>query len=155
MSSAVLVTGSSSGIGGAVVQRLVRVPRLTVFASARRMSSIADLGEAGARLLELDVTDEVSMRAAVDAVEAARGAVGILVNNAGFGAYGTIEETDLDLVRGQFETNVFGLARLTQLVLPGMRAAGGGRIVNIGSMGAGWRFRWRVRTTRPSMRWRR
>ncbi|MGH3944021.1 MAG: SDR family NAD(P)-dependent oxidoreductase [Pseudonocardiaceae bacterium] len=83
----------------------------------------------------MDVTDEKSMRAAVDAVEAKHGAVGALVNNAGYGEYGTIEETCLDGARRQFEANVFGLARMTQLVLPGMRAAGRGRIVNIGSMG--------------------
>jgi len=75
------------------------------------------------------------MRAAVKAVEAEHGAVGALVNNAGYGEYGTVEETDLDAVRRQFETNVFGLARMTQLVLPGMRTAGRGRIVNISSMG--------------------
>ena len=75
------------------------------------------------------------MAAAVHDVEAAHGSVGTLVNNAGYGEYGTVEETDLDKVRAMFETNVFGLARMCQLVLPGMRAAGTGRIVNIGSMG--------------------
>ncbi|MBM0258651.1 SDR family NAD(P)-dependent oxidoreductase, partial [Micromonospora sp. 4G55] len=88
-----------------------------------------------ARLLPLDVTDEESMRAAVTAVEAAHGQVDVLVNNAGYGEYGPIEEAPLDRVRAQFETNVFGLSRLTQLVLPGMRRAGRGRIVNVSSMG--------------------
>jgi NAD(P)-dependent dehydrogenase (short-subunit alcohol dehydrogenase family) len=135
MTTAVLITGTSSGIGRAAAQRLSRHPDLTVYATARRAEIIADLAEAGACILALDVTDEKSMRAAVDAVEAKHGAVGALVNNAGYGEYGTIEETSLDGVRRQFETNVFGLARMTQLVLPGMRAAGRGRIVNIGSMG--------------------
>lgn len=75
------------------------------------------------------------MRAVVATIQAEHGAVGALVNNAGYGLYGTVEETDLDAVRAQFETNLFGLARMTQLVLPGMRAAGSGRIVNVGSMG--------------------
>ncbi|HEX2263931.1 MAG TPA: oxidoreductase [Pseudonocardiaceae bacterium] len=135
MTTAVLITGASSGIGHATAQRLSRHPDLTVYATARRTEAIADLAKAGACILALDVTDEKSMRAAVVAVEADHGAVGALVNNAGYGEYGTIEETSLDRVRRQFETNVFGLARITQLVLPGMRAAGRGRIINIGSMG--------------------
>ncbi|MCF6523805.1 SDR family NAD(P)-dependent oxidoreductase [Streptomyces sp. JJ36] len=135
MTVPVLITGTSSGIGRATALRLARRPGLTVHATARRPEQIADLEESGVRTLALDVTDETSMRAAVEEVERAHGAVGVLVNNAGYGEYGTIEETALDAVRRQFETNVFGLARLTQLVLPGMRAAGAGRIVNIGSMG--------------------
>ncbi|GAA2757746.1 oxidoreductase [Actinopolymorpha rutila] len=133
--TAVLITGTSSGIGRAAALRLARRPDLTVYATARRTDSIADLAAAGAHVLALDVTDEASMRAAVEEVEAAHGFVGALVNNAGYGAYGTVEETDLDAVRRQFETNVFGLARMAQLVLPGMRRAGRGRIVNVGSMG--------------------
>jgi short-subunit dehydrogenase len=135
MTTAVLITGTSSGIGRAVAQRLCHHPNLTVYASARRTEAITDLADAGACILALDVTDEKSMRAVVKSVESKHGAVGALVNNAGYGQYGTIEETDLDEVRRQFETNVFGLARITQLVLPEMRAAGRGRIVNIGSMG--------------------
>ncbi|MFE3449085.1 oxidoreductase [Nonomuraea sp. NPDC059194] len=135
MTTAVLITGASSGIGRAAARRLVGTPGLTVYATARRTEAIADLAGTGARILALDVTDEESMRAAVEAVEAECGAVGGLVNNAGYGEYGTIEEASLAQVRRQFETNVFGLARMTQLVLPGMRAAGRGRIVNIGSMG--------------------
>src|SRR5207302_8923943 len=83
----------------------------------------------------LDVTSEAPMRDAVAAVEAAEGAVGVLVNNAGYGLHGAVEEADLADVRRQFETNVFGLARLTQLVLPGMRRQGWGRIINVSSMG--------------------
>ncbi|MGH3309144.1 MAG: oxidoreductase [Streptomyces sp.] len=135
MTTAVLITGTSSGIGRATALRLARHSGLTVYATARRTEAIADLAEAGARVLALDVTDERSMRAAVEAVEAEHGAVGALVNNAGYGEYGTVEETNLDGVRRQFETNVFGLARMTQLVLPGMRTEGRGRIVNVGSMG--------------------
>ncbi|MFD6416232.1 oxidoreductase [Streptomyces sp. NPDC060194] len=133
--TAVLITGTSTGIGRITAERLARRPDLTVYATARRVESIADLTRSGARVLPLDVTDEESMRAAVAAVEAEHGTVGALVNNAGYGQYGTVEETDLDAVRRQFETNVFGLSRMAQLVMPAMRAHGGGRIVNVGSMG--------------------
>jgi NAD(P)-dependent dehydrogenase (short-subunit alcohol dehydrogenase family) len=133
--TAVLITGCSSGIGRAAALRLARRRDLTVYATARRLESIADLTAAGCRTLALDVTDEASRVAAVRAVEEAHGSVGVLVNNAGYGEYGTIEETSLDRVRAQFETNVFGLARLIQLVLPAMRSAGYGRIVNVSSMG--------------------
>ena len=136
----VLVTGCSSGIGRASVVALTQSGRFTVYATARRPDSIADLERTGARILPLDVTDEQSMIAAVDAVTAEHGAVWGLVNNAGYGEYGSVEEADLDRVRTMFETNVFGLSRLTQLVLPGMRAQRSGRIVNVGSMGGRMTF---------------
>lgn len=138
---AVLVTGCSSGIGAATADFLVKAGH-TVYATARRTETLSELEAAGARTLALDVTSEDSMAAAVEAVEAEHGRVGVLVNNAGYGEYGTIEETDLDRVRTMFETNVFGLSRMTQLVLPAMREARAGRIVNIGSVGG--RFTWPV-----------
>src|ERR687886_107606 len=130
----VLVTGCSSGIGKATAQALVAVGH-TVYATARKPSTLTELEAAGARTMALDVTDEGSMTAAVAAIEAEHGAVGTLVNNAGYGVYGPVEEVPMDEVRREFETNVFGLGRLTQLVLPAMRAAGRGRIVNVSSMG--------------------
>lgn len=137
-SNAVLITGCSTGIGRATAERLARAtarrPRI-VYATARRPESIADLAERGCRTLALDVTDEDSMEAAVKAVEAEHGAVGALVNNAGYGQEGPVEQTPMDEVRRQFETNVFGLVRLCQLALPGMRRQGRGRIVNISSVG--------------------
>jgi NAD(P)-dependent dehydrogenase (short-subunit alcohol dehydrogenase family) len=133
-SKAVLITGCSSGIGRASALRLVR-SGWKVYATARREESIAELKDAGCQALALDVTDEQSMRAAVDAVEAADGAVGVLINNAGYSQSGAIETVPLEAVRRQFETNVFGLVRLTQLVLPNMRAQHWGKIVNVGSMG--------------------
>lgn len=133
-SSPVLITGCSSGIGRATALRLVRSgPK--VWATARRLESIADLAEAGCQTLSLDVTDEASCRAAVETIEAEDGPLGALINNAGYSQTGPVETIPLDAVRRQFETNVFGLLRLCQLVLPGMRQAGRGRIVNIGSMG--------------------
>jgi NAD(P)-dependent dehydrogenase (short-subunit alcohol dehydrogenase family) len=135
VTTAVLITGTSSGIGHATALRLARRPEITVFATARDPGALTDLAQLGARTFALDVTDETSMVGAVSAVEAEFGAVGVLVNNAGYGEYGTIEETDLGRARREFDTNVFGLARMTQLVLPAMRNAGRGRIVNVGSMG--------------------
>jgi len=130
----VLISGCSSGIGAATAETLVRAGH-TVYATARRTETLADLEALGCHALALDVTSEDSMIAAVKAVEADQGKVGTLINNAGYGEYGPIEEADLDRVRTMFETNVFGLARLTQLVLPAMRRSRSGRIVNIGSMG--------------------
>lgn len=133
-SKAVLITGCSSGIGRASALRLAR-SGWTVYATARRLESIADLTGAGCHTLALDVTDEESMRAAVATVEQAQGAVGVLINNAGYSQSGAIETVPMEAVRRQFETNVFGLVRLTQLVLPRMRAQRWGKIVNLGSMG--------------------
>jgi NAD(P)-dependent dehydrogenase (short-subunit alcohol dehydrogenase family) len=133
-SKAVLITGCSSGIGRASALRLVR-SGWKVYATARREEAIADLNDAGCETLALDVTDEQSMHAAVDAVERAEGAVGVLINNAGYSQSGAIETVPLEAARRQFETNVFGLVRLTQLVLPKMRAQRWGKIVNLGSMG--------------------
>jgi NAD(P)-dependent dehydrogenase (short-subunit alcohol dehydrogenase family) len=96
---------------------------------------MAGLEEAGCRLLPLDVTDEASMGAAVRAVESEHGAVGALVNNAGYSQHGALESLTMEAIRAQFDTNVFGPLRLAQLVLPGMRAAGRGRIVSVSSMG--------------------
>jgi NAD(P)-dependent dehydrogenase (short-subunit alcohol dehydrogenase family) len=133
-STVVLVTGCSSGIGRATALRLAGHGHI-VYASARRPDTIADLEDRGCRLLALDVTDDDAMRAAVEAVEAEQGAVGALVNNAGYSQSGAVESVPLDEVRRQFETNVFGLVRMCQLVLPAMRARRFGRIVNISSMG--------------------
>lgn len=134
-----LITGCSTGIGRATAQRLARAGR-TVYATARDPDAVADLARDGCRILPLDVCDEASMTAAVAAIEDAEGAVGALVNNAGYSQSGPIEEVPMELVRKQFETNVFGLVRLTQLVLPGMRAQGDGRVINISSMGANFTF---------------
>ncbi len=132
--TAALITGCSSGIGRATALRL-NSAGWVVYATARRAASMQELASAGCRTMELDVTDEASLERAVRQIETDCGSIGALVNNAGYSQSGTIEETPIASVRRQFETNVFGLARLTQLVLPGMRRAGCGRIVNLGSMG--------------------
>ena len=134
VSKAVLITGCSSGIGHATAGLLAE-RGWRVYATARRPQELTDLEARGCRTLALDVCDEDSMRAAVDAVVAAEGAVGVLVNNAGYGQFGAVESVPIAGVRRQFETNVVGALRLCQLVLPGMRDQEWGRIVTIGSMG--------------------
>lgn len=133
-SQTVLITGCSTGIGRATAERLGAAGH-TVYATARKLEAIEDLKDKGCHTLALDVTDETSMQAAVSAVEEADGAVGALVNNAGYSQSGAVESVDLDDIRAQFETNVFGLIRMSQLVLPKMRERGEGRVVNVGSMG--------------------
>src|SRR3954465_13682614 len=134
VSQAVLVTGSSSGIGRATAERLAG-RGFTVYASARRVDAIADLEARGCRVLALDVTDEDSMQAAAATAVDEQGAVGAPVNNAGYSQSGAVESVPMDAVRRQFETNVFGVVRMCQLALPGMRGQGWGRIVNLSSMG--------------------
>ena len=137
--SPVLITGCSTGIGRATAERL-RGAGHAVYATARNPETLADLEAKGCVTLVLDVTDEASMMAAVDRIEEEAGGIGALVNNAGYSQSGAIETVEMEAVRRQFETNVFGLIRMTQLVLPGMRKRGTGRIVNISSMGANFTF---------------
>ena len=119
-SRAVLITGCSSGIGWATAERLSQ-RGWTVYATARNVEEISPLAQSGCRLLPLDVTNEESMRHAVEEVERIEGAVGVLINNAGYSQSGAIEEVPMEKVRRQFETNVFGLVRMCQLALPRMR----------------------------------
>ena len=114
----VLVTGCSSGIGRATALRLLQDGHV-VYASARKVESLEELAAAGCETLALDVADEESRSAAVRAVEERHGAVGVLVNNAGYSQSGALETLPLDLLRAQLETNVVGLLRMCQLVLPG------------------------------------
>jgi short-subunit dehydrogenase len=130
----VLITGCSSGIGRAAALRL-HDAGFTVYATARRTDALTDIAGRGLRTVALDVTSEESMTQAVAAVEADAGPVGVLINNAGYGLYGPVEQLPMAEIRRQFETNFFGLVRLTQLVLPGMRRRGRGRILNVSSMG--------------------
>lgn len=129
-----LVTGASSGIGEATVEQLLAAG-VTVYAAARRVEKMKNLESRGAKLVQMDVTDETSMTGGIDAIFQQESAVDILINNAGYGSYGAVEDVPIDEARRQFEVNIFGLARLIQLVLPGMRANQYGKIVNISSMG--------------------
>ncbi len=134
MAKIILITGASSGIGEETVKCLIAAG-YTVYAGARRLDRMKSLADAGARLLALDVTDDGSMTAATETVMQESGRIDVLINNAGFGSYGALEDVPLDEARRQFEVNIFGLARLTQLVLPAMRAQRSGRIVNVSSIG--------------------
>src|SRR5271154_6717622 len=134
MNQVAFVTGASSGIGEATARRLLAAG-YKVFAGARRLDRMNGLASLGATLLPLDLTDDASTVAAVEAIKAQSGRIDVLVNNAGYGSYGALEDVPLEEARRQFEVNVFGLARLCQLVLPIMRAQKSGKIVNVTSIG--------------------
>ncbi len=129
-----LVTGASSGIGEQTVLALLAAG-FRVYAVARRTDRMTALVEKGATAFAMDVTDDDSMVAGIERVVAETGRLDVLVNNAGYGSYGALEDVPIDEARRQFEVNVFGLARLTQLALPHMRARGAGRIINVSSIG--------------------
>ena len=129
----ILLTGASSGIGYETAVLLARKGH-RVYGAARRVERMEPLRAFGIVPLRLDVTDEASMAACVAAVMEAEGRIDVLVNNAGYGSFGAIENVPLEEARRQLEVNVFGLARLTQLVLPHMRAQGSGTVVNVSSI---------------------
>lgn len=129
-----LVTGASSGIGQATALKLKDLG-YTVYGAARRTDRLAQLAESGVRPVAIDVTDDPSMDAAIKRIISETGRIDVLVNNAGYGSYGALEDVPLDEGRHQFDVNVFGAMRLTQFVLPHMRAQKSGRIINITSMG--------------------
>ncbi|GAA1057885.1 short-chain dehydrogenase/reductase [Agromyces luteolus] len=134
MAKTALVTGASSGMGREIALRLA-ADGYTVYGAARRVERMRDLEGSGIRVLGMDITVDGQVVAAVERIIAETGRIDVLVNNAGFGLYGSVEDTSMEDVQYQFDVNFFGVARLTQLVLPHMRAQKAGRIVNISSMG--------------------
>lgn len=132
--STILVTGASSGLGKETAKRLLRDGHM-VYVAARRIEQMQDLQALGAIALKMDITQEDEIAAAVRTIVAGHGGVDVLINNAGFAMYGSVEETSIAEARHQFEVNLFGMAHLTQLLLPAMRKKGAGRIVNLSSMG--------------------
>lgn len=129
-----LVTGASSGIGEVTALHLHELG-YTVYGAARRVDRMRGLSAVGIHVVAADVTDDASMVALVDGIIAAEGRIDVLVNNAGYGSYGALEDVPIAEAKRQFEVNVFGLARLTQLVLPHLRAQKDGYVVNISSIG--------------------
>lgn len=134
MKKVALVTGASSGIGKATAKQLLS-DGLIVYVAARRIEKMKDLEALGAIAVKMDVTEESEMVNCVKMIQDQHGGVDILVNNAGYAIYGAMEDTSMEDARRQFEVNIFGLARMTQLVLPYMREKGSGTIINISSMG--------------------
>jgi short-subunit dehydrogenase len=130
----VLITGASSGIGKATATKLIQ-QNFTVYAASRHLDKMQDLAKLGAKTIQLDLTKEPEILAATNTIINEQGRLDILFNNAGFGLYGSVEDTPLSEARQQFEVNLFGLARLTQTILPSMRAQKSGLIINTTSMG--------------------
>src|SRR6201996_2684498 len=130
----VLVTGASSGIGKDFALQLLREGYM-VYGAARRVDRMGDIAAAGGVALAMDVTDDAAMTAAVDRMIREQGRIDVLVNNAGYGQMGALEDVPMDVARRQLEVNLIGVARVTQLVLPHMRAQKSGRIVNISTIG--------------------
>lgn len=134
MNKVVLITGASAGMGKETVKLLLQ-RGYTVYGAARRVENMKDIASLGARVLQMDVTDEESMVKGVDEIIRAEGRIDILINNAGFGSYGAVEDVPIEDARYQMEVNVFGVARLSQLVIPSMRENQYGKILNISSIG--------------------
>jgi NAD(P)-dependent dehydrogenase (short-subunit alcohol dehydrogenase family) len=134
MKKVILITGASAGMGKEMARHLLQDDH-TVYGAARRVEKMEDIKQLGVKVLAMDVTDEASMTAGVETIVKAEGRIDVLINNAGFGSYGAIEDVPIEDARYQLEVNVFGPARLTQLVLPHMRKQHFGRIINISSIG--------------------
>lgn len=130
----ILITGASSGIGKETALHLIRDGHI-VYGAARRVEKMKELEDAGGHTLKMDVLEEDQMHSGISQIVAEHGRIDVLVNNAGYAVYGSVEDITIDEARRQFEVNIFGLARLTQLVLPHMRAQKSGTIINISSIG--------------------
>lgn len=129
----ILITGASSGIGYETALMLARQGH-KVYAAARRYKLMESLSDDMIQIIKMDLTDEASMVNAVNDIIVDNGHIDVLINNAGYGYFGAIENVTMEEARRQMEVNVFGLARLCQLVLPYMREHGSGRIINISSV---------------------
>ena len=133
MSKVILITGASSGMGYETA-RILAEQGHRVYGAARRVQRIEELAQYGVQALPLDITDEASIIACVKEIIAREGRIDVLINNAGYGYFGAIEDIPMSDAKHQFEVNIFGLARMTQEVLPYMRKQHSGRIVNLASV---------------------
>ena len=134
MKKVILLTGASSGIGYQTAESLAKEGHV-VYGAARRIEKMETLKQFGVKPMYLDVTYEESIKSAIDTIIGNEGRIDVLINNAGYGSYGAIEDVEISEAKMQFEVNLFGLARLVQLVLPHMRKQKSGRIINVSSMG--------------------
>jgi short-subunit dehydrogenase len=134
MKKVILITGASSGMGKVTAEELIKEGN-TVYCAARSVEKMKDLENLGGKILEMDVSDDQSLEAGVDKIISAEGKIDVLWNNAGFGLYGPVEEISIEKAKYQFDVNLFGLAKITQKVLPHMRDQRGGLIINTSSMG--------------------
>jgi short-subunit dehydrogenase len=134
MKKVILITGASAGMGKEMARHLQQDGNI-VYGAARRVEKMDDIKQLGVKVLAMDVTDEASMLTGVETIIKNEGRIDVLINNAGFGSYGAIEDVPISDARYQLEVNVFGAARLTQLVLPYMRKQHSGKIINISSIG--------------------
>jgi short-subunit dehydrogenase len=130
----VLVTGASSGIGKSIAKQLLK-ENYQVFVAARRLDQMQDLVQMGATAIKMDITSETDIKSAMEQIKSSAEGVDILINNAGYAIYGAVEDTSIEDARRQFEVNIFGLAAVTQAVLPYMRGKKAGTIINMSSMG--------------------
>jgi short-subunit dehydrogenase len=130
----VLVTGASSGIGKSIAKQLLQ-ENYNVFVAARRLDQMQDLVQLGATAIKMDITSESDIKSVTEQIKASAEGVDILINNAGYAIYGAVEDTSIEDARRQFEVNIFGLAAVTQAVLPYMRSKKAGTIINISSVG--------------------
>ena len=134
MKKVILLTGASSGIGYQTAESLAKEGHV-VYGAARRIEKMETLKQFGVKPIYLDVTDEESIKSSIDTIIENEGRIDVLINNAGYGSFGAVEDVEINEARRQFEVNLFGLARLVQLVLPHMRKQKEGRIINVSSMG--------------------
>ena len=134
MKKVILLIGASSGIGYQTAENLAKEGHI-VYGAARRTEKMETLKQFGVKPIYLDVTDEESIKSAIDTIIGNEGRIDVLINNAGYGSYGAMEDVEISEAKMQFEVNLFGLARLVQLVLPHMRKQKSGRIINVSSMG--------------------
>jgi len=134
MSKVVLITGASSGMGKITAKHLIKQGHI-VYGAARRLENMSDLVDLGGHAIGMDITDEVQIQAAIDRIFSEQNRIDVLVNNAGYAVYGAVEQVSIDEARRQFEVNLFGLASLTQKIIPKMRERGSGLIINISSIG--------------------
>jgi NADP-dependent 3-hydroxy acid dehydrogenase YdfG len=152
-SKIVLVTGASSGIGKSIAFQLIKDGH-TVYTAARRISQMDDIQQAGGKPLAMDITKESDLQHVVQTVIGEQGTIDVLINNAGYAIYGAVEDVGLDEARRQFDVNMFGLARLTQLVLPYLREKKAGTIINMSSMVEKSILRLGPGITHPNMPWK-